>query len=82
MGLLLELLGHIFTGAIEIFVIDEALDQKTAKRQLWVARLAAASITVVSAALVWTAASPLRWVGAVVGLLAVVYGLVAELRYR
>ncbi|WP_157532995.1 hypothetical protein [Haloferax profundi] len=82
MSLLLELLGSIFSGAIEIFVLDEALDPKTAKRKLWVARLAVASIVVVSAAVVWTVTSPLRWVGAVVGLLAVVYGVSTELRYR
>ncbi|WP_411967773.1 hypothetical protein [Haloferax sp. YSSS75] len=82
MSVLLDILKHIFTGAIELFVLDSAADREQASRQLWIRRLAVVAVIVVSAGVVWTVSSPVRWVGAVVGLLAFFYGLYAELRYE
>ena len=82
MSLLLGLLKSVFLGAIDIFVIDVGGDRKSVRRRLRVTRLVVGVLVAIAALVVWTVTSPLRWVAAAIGVLAVAYGLYAEFRYR
>ncbi|SEP07810.1 hypothetical protein SAMN04487948_11324 [Halogranum amylolyticum] len=82
MSLLLDLLKSVFLGAIDLFVIDAGGDRKSVRRQLRIARLVVGVLVAIAALVVWTVTSPLRWGAAAIGMLAVAYGLYAEVRYR